>query len=49
MNLCEARGKFLYEARPDLFPEGYLTQLEVAIWNEYYRERNESMKANKRG
>jgi hypothetical protein len=42
--LCAERGKFLFEARPDIFPEGYLTETEIAIWGEYYRERNESQR-----
>ena len=42
--LCADRGRFLFEARPDLFPEGYLTKCEMAIWSEYYRERNEAQR-----
>jgi hypothetical protein len=26
-------GSFLYQARPDLFPEGYLTPVEIELWN----------------
>lgn len=42
--LCAEMGRFLFEARPDLFPEGYLTDIEMGLWGEYYRERNESSK-----
>lgn len=35
------RGGFLYEHRPDLFPEGQLTDTELELWAMYYRERNE--------
>lgn len=46
--LCAERNRFLFEARPDLFPEGYLTETEMVIWGIYYRERNESQKRNAR-
>ena len=42
--LCAERGKFLFEARPEIFPEGYLTETEIAVWGEFYRERNESQR-----
>ena len=34
--LCNKSGRFLFEARPDLFPQGYLTDLEMEMWGEYY-------------
>ena len=30
--LCHQRGRFLFEARPDLFPEGRLTDVEGELW-----------------
>jgi len=42
--LCAERGRFLFEARPDLFPEGYLTTVEEIIWSLYYKERNNALK-----
>lgn len=36
MILCDVRGKFLYEARPDLFPEGFLSESEIELWDLYY-------------
>ena len=30
-------GKFLYEARPDIFPQGYLTHTEIELWGIYYK------------
>lgn len=42
--LCAERGRFMFEARPDLFPEGYLTETEIALWGEHYRERNEQQR-----
>lgn len=39
MLLCEQRGRFLFEVRPDLFPEGRLTDVESALWGIYYEDR----------
>lgn len=39
MMLCEQRGRFLFEVRPDLFPAGRLTDVECALWGTYYEER----------
>jgi len=44
--LCADRGRFIYEVRPDIFPEGYLTDAEISVWHEYYREQNEAAKQN---
>ena len=41
MALCHEKKKFLYEARPDIFPEGYLTYLEQQLWDLYYMEIKE--------
>lgn len=38
--LCARHGKFLYEARPDLFPQGFLTDVERDIWGLYFEEEN---------
>jgi len=38
-------GKLLYETRPDLFPEGYLTQTETEIWALYIAEQNQKIEA----
>jgi hypothetical protein len=27
----------MYEARPDLFPCGYLTDAEIGLWEIYYK------------
>jgi hypothetical protein len=37
--LCAERGRFLFEARPDVFPEGRLTQDETAVWALFYADR----------
>lgn len=39
MMLCDARGKFLYEARPDLFPQGFLTTTEIELWGKHYKAK----------
>ena len=28
--------RFLFEVRPDLFPQGFLTQAEIELWARYY-------------
>ena len=30
--MAELRGKMLFEIRPDLIPEGWLTDLELSLW-----------------
>ena len=36
--LCHLRGRFLYEARPDIFPEGFLTNAEIELWERFYED-----------
>lgn len=36
MRFLEARGGYLYQHRPDLFPQGYLTDDELLLWAVYY-------------
>ncbi|MCK9324589.1 MAG: hypothetical protein M0P69_03750 [Bacteroidales bacterium] len=36
--LCNKNGRFLFEVRPDIFPEGYLTDLELEMWGDYLKE-----------
>lgn len=31
----------LYETRPDVFPAGYLTDLEMAVWGLHIKAQNE--------
>lgn len=40
MMLEELRGggKYLYELLPAYFPQGYLTDLEMALWARFYTE-----------
>jgi len=39
--LAEKKGRFLFEIRPDLFPQGFLTELETQVWADYFEERRE--------
>ena len=39
MILCDVTKKLMYEARPDLFPQGYLTDIELELWGIYYENR----------
>jgi len=36
----EKSGRYLFEALPDLFPEGRLTWTECELWKLHYEERN---------
>jgi len=39
MNLIELRGGYLYEHRPDVIPQGRLTEEELALWAVYYERK----------
>ena len=39
MSLAEQRQRFLYEIRPDIFPQGYLTDTELELWGLFYQEK----------
>ncbi len=39
MALCSERGRFLFEVRADIFPEGMLTRAETELWARWYEER----------
>jgi len=32
----------LFELRPDIIPQSYLTQLEIELWTLFYLEREEN-------
>ena len=44
LELCYSKHRFLFEARPDLLPEGRLTDLEMELWSMFYLEKNREMK-----
>lgn len=39
MQMLELRGGYLYQHRPDVIPQGRLTDEEVALWDAYYQKR----------
>lgn len=45
--LADKSGRFLFEIRPDLFPEGYLTLCEEVLWYKFHEQRNAAAKANR--
>jgi hypothetical protein len=42
--LCWHHQRFVYEVRPDLFPQGWLTDREMALWWLYLDDLNERLK-----
>jgi hypothetical protein len=39
MKLLEMRGGFLHEHRPDVIPQGFVTDEELALWTAYYERK----------
>lgn len=39
MRLLELRGGYLYQHRPDIVPEGYMTDDELMLWSAYYEAK----------
>lgn len=44
MHMLELRGGYLYQHRPDVVPQGFMTDEEMALWAAYYAIRNERAK-----
>lgn len=44
MALLEMRGGYLYQHRPDIIPQGYLTDEEQALWVAYLERRKAEKK-----
>ena len=40
MTLIYSRGGYLYQHRPDVIPQGYLTDEEVTLWGAFFEMRN---------
>lgn len=40
LGLCNLHGRFLFETRPDLFPQGFLTMNEMHLWGRYFEDQN---------
>lgn len=39
MVLLDRRGGYLYEHRPDVIPQGFLTDEELMYWSAFYAMR----------
>ncbi len=39
LEICDRKGRFLFEVRPDLFPQGQLTTVECRLWGMYYEDK----------
>jgi hypothetical protein len=39
MRLLEMRGGYLYQHRPDVIPQGFVTDEELALWAAYYERK----------
>lgn len=37
--LADLKGSYLFESRPDLFPERRLTDDELELWGMYYQDK----------
>lgn len=44
LGLCERKGRFLFECRPDLFPAGCLTIVECELWAMYYNDKEKALR-----
>ena len=40
MRLLEMRGGYLYQHRPDIIPQGWVTDEELALWAAYWERRS---------
>lgn len=36
MRLLDVRGGYLYQHRPDVIPQGFMTDEELVLWAAYY-------------
>ena len=39
MRVIESRGGYLYQHRPDVIPQGWMTNEELSLWAAYYEQR----------
>jgi len=37
--MADLRGRFLFEISPDLFPCGFLSDLEMNLWGRFFEDR----------
>jgi hypothetical protein len=40
MRLLELRGGYLHQHRPDIVPQGFITDDELALWSAYFEMRD---------
>lgn len=45
MRIAEQRGGWLYQLRPDVIPQGWVTEEEMALWVAFYERREAEAKA----
>ena len=39
MRVIDMRGGYLYQHRPDVIPQGFVTDEEIAFWAVYYERK----------
>lgn len=44
MMLADKNHRFLFEIRPDVFPEGFLTRNELTLWTLFYQDQSAKLK-----
>ena len=44
MRLLDMRGGYLHQHRPDVIPQGFLTDEELALWTAYYERKQAEAK-----
>ena len=42
MRLLDVRGGYLYQHRPDVIPQGFMTDEEIALWSAYYEAKQKA-------
>jgi len=43
--LADDKKQYLYQTRPDIFPEGFETQTERELWGLFWEDKNNKMNA----
>ena len=39
MALLDMQGGYLYQHRPDIIPQGFVTSEELSLWSAYYERK----------
>ena len=45
MQVLDMRGGFLHQHRPDVIPQGFLTDEELSLWAAYFEMRGDAAAA----